>query len=298
MLLQGVDTPTSPRTGPLIGRLEGPAPVLLIGNSVTQAGLDPRTLGATAGSVSGASPAHWIAVLQRARDLDRVVLYVSPQSMDDVVLDDPDDQEALLQLLSSADPELTGRALPDDNAALQLALRNRVSLRRQVVEGIANTPAEAILGLHKEGPIVGPATERLFAEEIGPNEAPRLLEDPVGREPAPEPWPTRASLDESLMPLLVQRSLDANARLVVVLPAGRGDFHCEDELAPTRAWWSEQPVDLVDFSTETLPADSLSRDWHATRQGRTLITERLARVLDTLPPVESDAPGRQWGSCF
>ena len=84
----------------------------------------------------------------------------------------------------------------------------------------------------------------------------------------------------------------------MVLPTGEGTFSCEDALSPTRAWWSAQPVDLVDFSTEDFPPGTLAGDWHASREGRKRISQRLAEVLDEIGEVEADAAGRQWGACF
>ena len=298
LLLQGFESGTNKRVRPVIERLAQPADTLMIGNSVTLAGVDHGRLGAASGAVSGGQPAHWIATLQRAGEAKRVVLYVSPLSYDDGRLEDPDDQEAFVHLLIEPDPELSDLALPPGvNSLWSVAKRNRVGARRGLVELAAKGPVELVYRGH-----VDPALGRLFPEEAGPNEeqaeALEALDDPEAKERTFEPWPTAEVLDASLMPVLVDRVHAHGARLVVVIPAGQGTFHCSDELAPARAWWAAQPVDVVDLSTETWPPDTFSGDWHATPQGRDRITRALSERLQRLSEVPPDAPGRQVGRCF
>jgi len=300
--VQSADVAENPRVQPVLDSVRGDAPIVLLGNSVTLTALDPVSLGADNAAVSGGVAAHWVASASRLSGRERVILYVSPLGFDDLEVEDPDDQDVLLQLLASSDPELTARAMPGSSAgsAWGVLKRQRVAARRSLVNAVARGPTELVLGWNSHNQVVEPALNRLFPQELGPNEAEvdHTLDAELGSERWVEPWPDEAALDASLMPMLIERVQDGGARLVVVLPVGKDRQPCDGDLAPTRAWWSGQPVDLVDFSTEAFPGGTLSGDYHATQAGRERISRRLAEVLAELPPVDPDAPGRPWGACF
>lgn len=285
LVVTALPTPPDPRAGPLIDALaRGPERVVL-GNSVADRSLDVDALGWTSGAVPGGLPAHWIAAADLAPDAAHFLLYAGHPSHDDVLLETPD-EVALYQALSPGfDPQVR-HALP--GGVWSMLDQRRAGARDGLVDAVANGPAELLFGLATPEPVVRPAMDRLFAHQ-GPNEAdtpalPRASDRPV----TGDAMPTAASLDDSLMPVLIDRVRGRGATLTVVLVPSRAAPDCQDpSLAPLRAWWMAQDVVLIDASTWTLPGGSFDSDFHASATGRAQITRRLQDALaqggDVLP---------------
>ena len=280
-----IPSPPDPRAGPVIEALAGSPSHVVLGNSVAERSLDVNALGWTSGVVPGGQPAHWIAALDHAPDAEQLLLYAGHPSHDDVLLQDPDDVSLYRVLRVRADPDVD-RAVPGGPWAL--ANQRRAGVRDGIVDAVANAPAELLFGLATPEPVVRPAMDRLFSHQ-GPN----LQADPsMPHTPdmvvTGDALPTAASLEQSLLPALVQRAQDQGATLTVVLVPSRAAPDCQDPgLAPLRAWWMAQDVVLIDASTWSLPQGSFDADFHASPRGRQLITERLADALaqggDVLP---------------
>jgi hypothetical protein len=278
-------TPPDHRAGPVLETLAANPTHVVLGNSVAERSLDADALGWTSAVIPGGLPAHWVAAMDQADHAERFLLYAGHPSHDDVLLESPDDVALLVALSDGPDADLS-RAVP--GGGLALANQRRAGVRDGLVDAVANGPAELLFGLATPEPVVRPAMDRLFAHQ-GPNErdGPTLPHTP-GMVVTGDALPTTASLDESLMPLLVERARAQGATLTVVLVPSRAAPDCQDpSLAPLRSWWMDQDVVLIDASAWSLPPGSFDADFHASPSGRDQITARLRDALaqggDVLP---------------
>lgn len=236
------------------------ADLLLLGNSVTQAGLDAEALGealdreVAQGAMDGALPPHWLALLRHrvygAGGAPAVVLlYVPAHNLRDTDVSGSSDQALLVSLLTEADPELLALAgLQTDALAgsgapvggLARLQHDRQRARDSVLFGLRDLglrlaptePEAAARALETLSDVPGPnAAEDRFQATPGqatPGQASPGQGGGAGRPAGATRGGTggqgRASrLEESVIPALIAEVQAGGSRLVVAHPAARPD---------------------------------------------------------------------------
>lgn len=281
-----------------------PAPTVLIGNSVGMASVESDYPDARL-MLQGSHPAHWVALIEHAGQMSasRAILYSNPQRLVDRRLDTSEQLATVLDLDPSAELLVATESDPGQGRLQQ----RRVHLRDELVTTLSRAPTDWLFGHAVDEPPAASALDRLFPTDAGPNPTqPRgPIAEPAWKERYDDgsgglrTYPTRAELDDSLLPLLIERAIEQDIRLVVVLPAASSPYSCDEDdlLAPLRGWLQGQPVDVIDLSTLDLGRGEFTGRYHAQGNGRTRITAELASRLDELGPTAPDAPTRWSGGC-
>ena len=291
--------------------LDGARPeVVVLGNSVAQASVDPAALGpdgtAVLAAISGGQPAHWLAVLaHRVHGAglrpDTIVLYVPTHQFGTVVLDHPRDQALLISLVGMAGDDALflaalGRAGP---SLRQRLLKRRAPVRDALLRAVSYAPVQALYERPGGPPHVEAAMDTLFggqaANEAGQRGSTGPVQDPgvEARERSSLPSSTPEVLEASLIPALIDEAGRYGGQLVVVVPAQRGLAHScrvRPTTEPVISWLTARGVTVVDLEQAGLGGGAFESNHHASRQGRQEVSALVARgVAHT-----ADSPGTTW----
>lgn len=282
----------NPRADRAVLELRALPEVVVVGNSVAQSAVDPAALGQATGrtvglaAVEGAKGPHAAALL-RHHPLSQgstVVLYMPLHNLLAGELPGAGDRALLLELLTGPDEPLTALALGSAVGRWEVWRRDQGRARDAVLGGAARLPARVIGGLmglppSKEDALAGldaGSAPNLRPQGGVPVAAPRLEEEPPVR-----------SAPGSALPLVLEATSRAQARLVVVVPAEREAVGAPCRPAPEEealAWLLAQNAAVVDLRGGPLSAGDFSREYHLHDAARPQATALLARMLAQAQP--------------
>lgn len=272
--------------------------MVILGNSIAAADLDPAVLGARSATLQGSQSWHWAAVAQQLRAgpwSDRGVLLCAPLRQLSTAPPPALPERALLEGL------LDARSLPP--AALRAAAGGHPAAlrlhrgRRRVREAVLGSLVAALpRALQREpeldairaelGPLpLDPLTRITLPSAAG---APGRAGPPDTREGVP------AAPDDSALPLLVD-ALGAG-RLTVILPPVAPDQRSArpcattPRQAATLRWLADTGVAVLDGRAAELPAEAFQTRHHLDAEGARHFSQAVAQAL-------SGAPAPTLGPC-
>ena len=223
LLQKPIKSLSHPRMDRAIHTLKKNADIVFLGNSVTST-LNTQAieqfLGKTATKViiEGGMPAHWAALLAQGRlrynlHPQKIIIYAPAHNWMDTQLLDETDIVLLNQFLS---PEfvLSQRALGKDSSVI---FPNRMALRERLLQSISKT------GISIFWPQAYPFMEQARIEILG-SIVPQSPEDMMQAPNTPARHKAsvsanKASVEDSILPLLMEEAKKLSAELIFALPA-------------------------------------------------------------------------------
>jgi hypothetical protein len=271
------------------------AQIVLLGNSVGAAALDPAAFSLPTASLTevGTQPAHWLAVLRHrvfraGHHPTEVVLYAPLHTLTHGPLSDPKGQERLLSLLTGPDPDLLNAALVGGRPpTIERLLRGRLRIRTQLLRWVSvapvrifSDPATVEQALAAQTPVALQASDR-----------PTVVPGDQSRGSVAHQEPNPVDFEHSFLPLLAREAADNGARFWVVVPAVRPSER------PTRAC-THSTVDrallaglehtgalVIDLTWAPMADRDFRSLYHPVESGRTQLTAWVDEAISHGPPV-------------
>ena len=276
-----------PRMDRAIHTLKKDADVVFLGNSVTST-LNTKAieqeLGSTASKVilEGGMPAHWVALLAQGRlrynlSPQKIIIYAPAHNWLDTQLLDETDITLLEQLSPEFVPSLSQRALGEESSVF---FPNRMALRERLLQGISKTAISIFW------PQAYPFMEQARIEVLGPT----IPQSPTDMMQAPNTparhkssiSAKRASIEDSILPLIMEEAKKLSAELIFALPA-QGEFlpmQCSDRELPDGVdWILQKGFRVLDFRSIPFEKDRFQSLHHLSEIGAKEIAPWLAKGI-------------------
>ena len=276
-----------PRMDRAVHTLQKNANIVFLGNSVTST-LNTKALEQELGSTTskvileGGMPAHWAALLAQGRlryklNPQKIIIYAPAHNWLDTQLLDETDIVLLKQLSPEQVPSLEQRALGEESSVL---FPNRLALRERLLQTISETSISIFW------PQAYPFIEQARIEVLGAT----VPQSPTDMMQAPNTparhqssiSATKASIENSILPLIMEEAKKLSAELIFALPA-QSEYlptKCLDRELPDGVDWIVQSgFRVLDFRSLPFGKDRFQSLHHLSEKGAIEIAPWLAKGI-------------------